>query len=55
MTTGNPPVNPDRVAVNPLNFVRAETDRNMNLIRLKILSEDSKLRVYNLISKYFIF
>ena len=51
MTTGKPPVNPERIAVNPLNFVRAETDRNMNLIRLKILSQDSKqpiLRSINL-------
>jgi len=37
MTTSEPPANDELVAVNPLNFVRAETDRNMNLIRLKIL------------------
>ena len=45
MTTGKPPINDERVAVNPLNFVRAETDRNMNLIRLKILSKDSKVDI----------
>ena len=43
MTTGKLPINDELVAVNPLNFVRAETDRNMNLIRLKILSKDSKI------------
>ena len=56
MTTGKPPVNPERIAVNPLNFVRAETDRNMNLIRLKILSQDSKqpiLRSINLYTKFY--
>ena len=45
MTTVEPPINDKLVAVNPLNFVRAETDRNMNLIRLKILSKDSKVRI----------
>ena len=45
MTTGKLPINDERVAVNPLNFVRAETDRNMNLIRLKILSKDSKVDI----------
>ena len=45
MTTGEPPINDKLVAVNPLNFVRAETDRNMNLIRLKILSKDSKVQI----------
>lgn len=45
MTTGKLPINDELMAVNPLNFVRAETDRNMNLIRLKILSKDSKLHI----------
>ena len=45
MTTGKLPINDELVAVNPLNFVRAETDRNMNLIRLKILSKGSKVHI----------
>ena len=52
MTSGKPPVNPEHIAVNPLNFVRAETDRNMNLIRLKILSQDSKLPILSSIILY---